>query len=265
MSDVMRYVKLWWRCVVLAILEVAEYRANFVLSIFTETLGLWLVVLTFGLMYQFTSEIAGWTREQVLVLAGIFWTFNGIWDMQIQPNLGRVSDYVESGEMDFFLLRPVDGQFLVSVRRFSPWEGTTVLLGLGLVLWAGSRADVRWSLVGVLAAVALLLCGLLLLYALRFVVVTCAFWLVNVGSLYNLFHPAFAAAQYPVTFFGGWLRVVLTVVVPVAFATTFPAQALMGELDGRLVASGMGGAAVALWASHRFWRFAVRHYASASS
>ncbi len=261
----MRYVKLWWRCVVLAVLEVAEYRVNFVLSVFTEALGLGMVVLTFGLMYQFTDAIAGWTREQVLVLVGVFWTFNGIWDMAIQPNLQRMSEYVERGEMDFFLLRPVDAQFLISVRRFSPWEGSTVVLGFGLMAWAVSRSGAQWTAAGVAEAVALLACGLLLLYALRFMVVTCAFWLMNAESLYNVLHPAFAAAQYPVTFFGGWLRVVLTVVVPVAFATTFPAQALLGEGDARLVAAGAVGAVVALWASHRFWGFAVRHYASASS
>src|SRR6266542_4248025 len=148
----MRYVKLWWRCVVLAVLEVAEYRVNFVLSVFTEALGLGMVVLTFGLMYQFTDAIAGWTREQVLVLVGVFWTFNGIWDMAIQPNLQRMSEYVERGEMDFFLLRPVDAQFLISVRRFSPWEGSAVLLGLALTVWAGREVGATWSPPGALAA-----------------------------------------------------------------------------------------------------------------
>ena len=40
------------------------------------------------------------------------------------------------------------------------------------------------------------------------------------------------AARYPVTFFRGAVRTLLTVVVPVAFLTTFPTQALLEGLRG---------------------------------
>lgn len=66
-------------------------------------------------------------------------------------------------------------------------------------------------------------------------------------------------------YFQGWLRVLLTFVLPVAFATTFPPQALLGEFDPHLLLVGFGLAATALLASNRFWNYAVRHYSSASS
>ena len=52
-------------------------------------------------------------------------------------------------------------------------------------------------------------------------------------------------------------------VVPVAFATTFPAEALLGVGDARLLPVGFALAAATLYASHRFWLVAVRRYASA--
>jgi len=57
----------------------------------------------------------------------------------------------------------------------------------------------------------------------------------------------------------------LTFVLPVAFATTFPAQALRGDLDPRLLVVGVGLAGLALVVTHRFWNDAVRRYSSASS
>jgi ABC-2 type transport system permease protein len=59
------------------------------------------------------------------------------------------------------------------------------------------------------------------------------------------------------------VRDVLSYIIPVAFATTFPAQALLGEVDARLIPAGLALAALALFASNRFWRFALRSYASA--
>ena len=123
------------------------------------------------------------------------------------------------------------------------------------------RPQARWMALAAL----LCLCGLVAIYALRFMLVTCAFWLVSVQNLHDLLHPAFQVGQYPVAFFKGWARVVLTFIVPVAFATTFPAQALLGTLDPLLVPLGLLLAGATLYASHRFWQFAVRHYASASS
>jgi ABC-2 type transport system permease protein len=138
-------------------------------------------------------------------------------------------------------------------------------MGLALVAYAGHLAGLRWSAGNAALAALLCLCGLVAIYALRFMLVTCAFWLVNVKTLHDLLHPVFQVGQYPVGFFKGWVRVVLTFVVPVAFATTFPAQALLGTLDPRLVPLGLILAATALFASHRFWHVAVRHYTSASS
>jgi ABC-2 type transport system permease protein len=58
---------------------------------------------------------------------------------------------------------------------------------------------------------------------------------------------------------------VLTFVVPIAFMTTFPAAVLLGRLDWQYLWIGCALAAVLLVGSARFWRFALRHYTSASS
>ena len=106
-------------------------------------------------------------------------------------------------------------------------------------------------------------CGLVTIYALRFMLVTCVFWPISVRTLYDLLHPVLEVGQYPVTFFNSWVRFLLSFVVPVAFATTFPAEALLGVADARLLPVGIVLAAISLYASHRFWLVAVRRYASA--
>src|SRR5262245_60666383 len=114
-------------------------------------------------------------------------------------------------------------------------------------------------------AALLCVCGLVTIYALRFMLVTCAIWLVSVQNLHVLLHPVFQVGQYPVAFFKGWVRVVVTFVSPVASAPAFPARALFGTLALRLLPLGPLPAGAAHYASPRFWCFASRHYTSASS
>lgn len=118
---------------------------------------------------------------------------------------------------------------------------------------------------GVVEAAAFLTCGVILLYALWFFTVTFSFWLVQVDTLDTLFYSVFETARYPVSFFKGLVRTALTFVFPVAFATTFPAEALLGAADLRLLLVGLGLSALALSGTHLFWNYAVRHYSSASS
>nr|WP_312875663.1 ABC-2 family transporter protein [Paenibacillus planticolens] len=57
----------------------------------------------------------------------------------------------------------------------------------------------------------------------------------------------------------------LTYIFPIAFITTFPASALIGHISGWQVAWSVGIALVCLALTRVLWKFALRHYTSASS
>ena len=92
---------------------------------------------------------------------------------------------------------------------------------------------------------------------------TLTFWSVRVSELYSIVQSFQDAARFPVSCFNRPVREILTYALPVAFVTTFPAQALLGEADLRLLPVGAALAAGALFTTNRFWRFALRHYPSA--
>ena len=75
----------------------------------------------------------------------------------------------------------------------------------------------------------------------------------------------FAAGRYPVTIYPGWLRIVLTLIVPVAFATTVPVQAVTGRLSPAGTAGTVLLAAGLCFVATHFWRFGLRHYTGASA
>ncbi len=260
----LRYLRIWRQFVVMAFVYEAEYRANFLLSACEGIIQLVLAVLTFDILYRFTDDVAGWSRAEVLLLVGIYRIVKGLVNLQIAPNMQSVWGYIRKGELDFILLRPASSQFLVSVRCLQPHEAVSALIGLGLAIYAGNMAGVRWSVIGVVEAVAFGLCGLLLLYAVWFLTVTCLFW-TQVESQDEIIPSLFQTARYPVSFFKSPLRALLTLVIPAAFATTFPAQALLGEADWRMLLCGIGLTVSALLATYVCWNYALRHYSSASS
>jgi ABC-2 type transport system permease protein len=88
---------------------------------------------------------------------------------------------------------------------------------------------------------------------------------VRVENVLMIFQSMYEAGRWPISLYPGWLRFGLTFLVPVAFATTVPAEALTGRLNGQTLLGALALAAALLVASRLFWRVAIRHYSGASA
>ena len=121
------------------------------------------------------------------------------------------------------------------------------------------------TLLGVITAAALLIAGLAAMYSVWIGVVCLSFWFVRVDNLRFLLGALSDAGRWPVSVYKGWVRVLLTVVLPVALVTSYPAMALTGKLEGGLLVQALLVGAVLLGLSRVAWTTAMKHYTSASS
>jgi ABC-2 type transport system permease protein len=90
-------------------------------------------------------------------------------------------------------------------------------------------------------------------------------WFVKIYNVTEVLRGLLEAGRYPMVAYPTGYRFFFTFVVPVAFLTTIPAEAMLrrGEITWVIGAAGL---AVGLFAfSTWFWRFALRFYTSASS
>jgi ABC-2 type transport system permease protein len=110
-----------------------------------------------------------------------------------------------------------------------------------------------------------LLLGGILLYCFWLMLTSIAFWIVRVDEMVNLFQGIFAAGRWPVGIYPDWLRSGLTFLVPVAFAVTVPAEALIGRLNPLTVLGAFGLTVGFGLLSRLVWRLGARHYAGASA
>jgi ABC-2 type transport system permease protein len=115
------------------------------------------------------------------------------------------------------------------------------------------------------AAALLLAASLTILYSLWFVLATTSIWFVKTWNATEVLRATLTAGRYPITAYPQTLRVFFTVVIPVAFLTTVPAEAILGRPSWAWLLAGTGMAAGFLALSRAFWRFALRFHTSASS
>ena len=259
------HLRLWRRFAALAVVREMQHRGHFAAMTVSSLLLLVLALVPVWLLFGFADRIAGWTQAEMIVLVGVYRLVDGLLITQIATNMNRLGSLIEQGDLDLILTRPVSSQFYVSLRWLNSAEAVNILIGpvvIGIGLWQGGIAP---SVGGIVAALILVGCGVVLLSCAWSACVYSVFWLMSIEPVSMLFHDIWQAGKYPVTFFPPAVRAFFTVLVPTAFATTFPAQALTGGLSPWLVPAGVGLTVLALLLVRAYWRYALRFYASASS
>jgi len=198
---------------------------------------------------------------------GVYLTVSALRGLFIGPGLESLSGMdgeIWSGAFDFTVLRPVNTQFLVSLRKWRWFAFFDLLLGLGVLAAAVIQLQVRLSPWQVLAFLLTLLAGTLILYAILLIFAALIFW--SPGVLFTwVFDGLFQMARYPLGMYPGWLQLVLTWIVPVGVITTIPAQALTGSLSAQSLFTSLGLALLLVTAASILFKLGLRRYASASS
>jgi ABC-2 type transport system permease protein len=242
-----------------------QYRAEFALRGAMALFWLAITLIPLILVYQQRKSVAGWTYPEALVVLGWFSLLKAVLEGGVSPSLTAVVEGVRKGTLDFVLLKPADAQFLVSTAKFEPWRVIDVI-GAAAIFGYAFRSLGRWPRAEhLLVAAALLFMSIVLLYSIWILVVSASFWAVRVDNLSYLFGSIFDAARWPIDVFSGALRVVFTVVFPLAIMTTYPAEALLGRLTPLSGALALLGGTVFALVARLVWLRAVRYYTSASS
>ena len=242
-----------------------EYQVNMLIDLVAMGGSLAGSIFVLSVFFGQGRELGGWSWEAALVVQGIYTFLDGVSSTWLRPNLGAIVTHVREGTLDFVLLKPIDSQFWVSLRIMAPAGLPEMGLGLVLIVWAASRAGASFSLGTVLVAVLMLCVGGVILYALWFVIAATSIWFVKTWNATEVLRAVLASGRFPVSAYPPTLRLVFTLVLPVAFLTTVPAEVILGRAAMPMLALGMFLAVIFFVGSRAFWLFALRYYTSASS
>jgi ABC-2 type transport system permease protein len=198
-------------------------------------------------------------------VVGVYTLVGGMIRSLIQPSMGRLLEGVQDGTLDHTLTKPEDSQLLVSITEFQLWKLVDIVIGAAVLTFAVVRLGERVGPAEAALFGALLLCGGLIVYSVWLAVATSAFWLVRIWSMFDLFDGLYQAGRWPVGIYPVWLRLILTFLVPVAFAVTVPAEALTARLTPGTVGIVLLVTGGFLIGSRWFWKFGLRHYSGASA
>jgi ABC-2 type transport system permease protein len=271
-AELTRYFRLLGTLARFALQTELAFRANFLVKLFVEGMWLGMLLVLYDRIFANIGpdgSIAGWTYHDYFFFIGCYYALGGIVETLFLENCTSFADLVRTGDLDFFLLRPIDEQFLLSCRHFD-WSTAPNIL-LGVLIMAVNLHAMGWAFDPVRLGLflALFVCGCAMAYAFLLMLSAASVWMVRNQSLLELWWLFTTLMRYPRQIYrGGWATAfgwVFTFVLPVLLAVGVPAETMVKTLEPGFVVWVIVSTAVLLVVSRWFFFRALRSYRSASS
>src|SRR5438552_18338664 len=228
MPTVARYCRLLFALARYGIARELAFRSNFVVKISVEVLWLAILLAFYKTIFSKTSVVADWSESEYLFFVGCYFTLAAFIEAFFLSNCSEFAELIRTGDLDFFLLKPIDEQFLVTCRDIDWSSVPSVLAGSAVMALAFGQMDLTLSVARCVIFVLLLVCGIAIAYSLLLMLTSTSVWFKRNQSLYELWWLFTSLMRYPREIFAGPLAYPLgwffSFVIPILLVVNLPAQ-----------------------------------------
>jgi ABC-2 type transport system permease protein len=273
MTGPSRYFRLFAAFARFSLANEMAFRVNYLIKLLVEILWLGILLIFYLKLFDNTGSIRGWDRDQFLFFVGCYYTLSATIETFFLANCTEFAELVRSGDLDMYLLRPIDEQFLITCRWIDFSTMPNIVLGAAMMIYSLNATSWVFDPLQVVLFVVLFVCGCVLAYSFLLMLSSTAVWLVRNQNLMELWWLFTTLMRYPRDIYRGpWATPfgrLFTYVVPVLLIVSVPAETMV-QLKGRLfnwplIAGTFAATLILGFLSRRFFRRALQSYRSASS
>lgn len=260
-----RYLSLFKQFATYATKAELEFRLSTMSYFVFSFIWVFTTYIVVNVVYSRAGKVAGWTREEALLLVLVYYVTSSIIKNFVTPSVIELVEKIRKGELDFILTKPVDTQFLLAMQKLRIVTSSRALVMFTLLIIYMSRINLHPDLLQIGTAVVVAIAGIIGMYAFYFFIATLSIWLENMWNIDEVFIEALEMSKHPYQIYPPALRTALIYVFPVVAISSLPTVALLNRLDPLLAITFVISSFVLLFLSRKFFYFAVKRYASASS
>lgn len=224
-----RILYLYWRLYSQQLKAMMEYTADFYIMIGAAALTQITGFLFLWVVFSRIPDIQGWGLWEVAFMYAAIYMSEGIGSLFFEGTW-RMLRLVNMGELDRYLVRPVPIVLQIFCTGIGMNGLGNILIGGSIIVISLSQIDIAWSLQTVVMAILLFTSAITIRIAINLAANCSAFWIRSSGNAFPIMiHNLSEFAKYPITIFSLGLQLLISIVVPFAFVSFFPAAALFGK------------------------------------
>lgn len=261
----LRYLRLYAHFVRFSVSRAMEFRLDFFFRVFMDLAYYGVNIAFYQVVFLHTELLGGWDRDQTLIFMAGFLLVDALVMTLFSNNIWWLPIFVNRGDLDYYLVRPVSSLFFLSLRDFAVNSFINLLFAAGILVWALARYPGPLPPGEIALFVGLLGIGAFLHYCVHLLMILPVFWIQGGSSLHTVFYSFQRFMERPDRIFTGWVRKALVTVAPFALMASFPARLLIDGLDWGILAHFAAVVAAFFGLVLLVWNRGLRAYSSASS
>lgn len=222
-------VRFYFRLQLLQLRTAVEYNTDFWIGIAGATLTQVSGLIFISALFSQIPEVEGWTVWEIALLYALALIPKGLTELFCDgPWMLRM--LVNSGQFDRLLVRPIPAALQTATQIASIHGLGQLVLGVVVFVMASDRTDLVWSPGKVAFLTLVVASGTVMIGAINFLVNLIAFWEPSAQSAIPTFFALIIDfAKFPLDIYNVLIRGLITVVIPYAFITYFPALVLLDK------------------------------------
>lgn len=261
---IIRYLRVYKALLRLNLVKFFTYRADLTSSIIAHTIWASFTIIQMLLLTSKTSHIFGWSRTELLILAGMYNLTYSFFYMFFSRGFNNFSTTIHFGRLDGILTKPIDSQFLMTNLYITYTHLIRTVVGGGFLIYLVISRHIAVTPLIIIGTLLLIFFSIMIIYSVWMLVMTLTIWFPKLSNLTDLMYQVNQITKFPQKIYQGASIYLFFTLLPLTLVIVTPTKFLLQKAftgDVLLLASFAIGL---FFASRLFWRFALRFYTSAS-
>ncbi len=262
------YLRIWLATARYSAVRAMMFRFDFFLWLAVDTMWMVVNLVFIEVLFDHINALAGWSKHEMLLLAGISMLITRLFFAFFFTNLVAVDRNLRDGTLDFYLAQPGNPLFMIATRKVEFDSLLNAVLAAGVVVYAIARIGppgLHVSLLQIFTFIYLIGCGLVIHFSVMVILVSLAFWLDRAQGVEGGYFGLFEVSRLPRQALQGVMEVSFVYLLPAIVVSNVPAVTLKDGLYPAGIAWLTGAAVAWLGLAATFFHRGLRRYRSASS
>ena len=258
-----RYISLWISFLSNSITREMEYKANFISGIMVDILYYGVHLFFFEIIYSNVSSLGDFSREDVIIFLIVTFIADSVYMFFFSGE--NINQLLVSGDLDFYLLRPVSSQFIVSLRYVRPYALITFVFLVIMLAIQCSNYSGEIDLHNIVLFIISFISGILIWYSFEFIISCGCFWFKNFRMVGWLTNEVLKFSRRPDSIYSGFVRFTLFSFIPMALIASVPTRFLIYDFNYKFLIIQIIVSILFFCLTRFIWMKGLRLYESASS
>lgn len=261
----MRYLKLYLHFLRFSFSKAMEFRVDFFFRVIMDIIFYGIQFLFFSIIYQHTNILAGWDFSQMKIFIAGYIFIDALNMTVFANNCWWLPIYINRGDLDYYLTKPVSSLFFLSLREFAANSFLNLIIAIALLCWSLATYPLDLSFLKIFGFIILLINGTILYFLINLIFLLSVFWTQSPRGFGDVFFAVSHTMERPDRIFKGFVRILFTYILPFSLMASYPARILFEDFSFNLVFT-ISIVTVLIYLLVLFiWNRGLKNYSSASS